>query len=62
MNNNPKAETPENDLAKIRGNYEVDHWSKKYGVSTEDLKKLGNHLGIQDKIIKTLFKKKVFEF
>jgi len=62
MNNKVKASPNDQDLAKIRDNYEEDYWSKKYGVTTDEIKKSENHLGIQDRIIKALFKNKVFEF
>lgn len=62
MNNKVKARPDDQDLASIRENYEEDYWSKKYGVSTDEIKKSGNHLGIQDRIIKALFRNKVFEF
>jgi|GEM_PF-803081 hypothetical protein len=62
MNNKVKIRPDDQDLVKIRENYEEDYWSKKYGVSTEEIKKSGNYLGLQDRIIKALFRKKAFEF
>jgi hypothetical protein len=62
MNNKVKARPDEQDLAKIRDNYEEDYWSKKYGVSADEIKRSGNNLRLQDRIIKALFKKRVFEF
>jgi len=62
MNNKVKIDAHDQDLAKIRENYEEDYWSKKYGVSADEIKKSGTYLGIQDRIIKALFRKKAFEF
>lgn len=61
MNNKIKAPA-DKDLAAIRENYEEDYWSKKYGVSADEIKRSGNNLRIRDRIIKALFKNKVFEF
>jgi isocitrate/isopropylmalate dehydrogenase len=62
MNNEIKAETRDTDLVKIRENSEDDYWSVKYGVSSEELKKTSHNLGIKEKILNALSKKKVFEF
>ena len=62
MNNKIKAEINNTDLVKIRENSEDNYWSVKYGVSSEELKKTGHNLGIKEKIINALSKKKVFEF
>lgn len=62
MNNKVKTRPDDQDMANIRENYEEDYWSKKYGVSADEIKKSGNYLGLQDRIIKALFRKKVFEF
>ena len=62
MNKNVKVDAADKDLAKIRENYDEDYWSKKYGVSADEIKTSGNNIPLQDRIIRALFKKRVFEF
>ncbi|MDF2434398.1 MAG: hypothetical protein JWP44_4029 [Mucilaginibacter sp.] len=60
MKNNNQAEAREKHALQIKENYEDEYWSKKYGVSTEQLKEKGNKVGISTKIIDAYFKKKSF--
>ncbi|MDB5006277.1 MAG: hypothetical protein JWQ84_3251 [Mucilaginibacter sp.] len=60
MKDNNKAEAPETQALHMKENYEDEYWSKKYGVSTEELKEKGNDVGISTKIIDAYFKKKSF--
>jgi len=61
MSNDIKIENNEKEITKIRESYEDEYWSKKYGVTAEELKKEGNSVvGIYNKIISANFKKKVF--
>jgi hypothetical protein len=60
MNNHIEAEEQKKETTLIRENLEDEYWSKKYGVSSEDLKKTGNNIGLSAKIIAATFKKKSY--
>jgi hypothetical protein len=38
MDDKTKTGSPDSDLINTRENYEVEYWSKKFGVSAEELK------------------------
>jgi len=59
MNSN-KIQNAERDLIQIQENHADEYWSKKYGVSTEEMKKTGNNIGIIEKIIEASIKNKSF--
>ncbi len=44
----------------IQQNSEDSYWQKKYGVSTDDLKKTGHNLRISDRIIQVNMNNKAF--
>jgi hypothetical protein len=60
MKDQVKTEEIKKVEAAIQENYEDDYWLETYGVSTEELKRSGKNLGIEDKIIKANFENKVF--
>jgi len=60
MNNRIKTEDQKKEVIEIQKNYEDEYWSKKYDVSTEELKETGNTLALAAKIIKAGFKHKSF--
>lgn len=60
MNNRIKTEDPRKAVIEIQKNYEDEYWSKKYDVSTEELKEAGNSATLSAKIIKAGFKHKSF--
>jgi len=61
MNNDTTAEISEKELTDIRENYEDEYWSKKYGVSAEELKKQENSKArIYHKIVEANFNNKRF--
>jgi len=53
-NNNAQLEK---EIIDIRQNQQDEYWTKKYGVSPEDLKKTKKNVGISAKIIEAAFKK-----
>ncbi|ASU33893.1 hypothetical protein [Mucilaginibacter xinganensis] len=61
MHNNIRTETQNREIFQIQANSEDEYWSKKYEVSTEDLKGKGMNIGISDKILKAISKNKVLE-
>jgi hypothetical protein len=60
MNNIIKTEEPKTETTVLLENYEDEYWAKKYGVSSEDLKKSDRHIGISAKIIAANFKNKSY--
>jgi hypothetical protein len=62
METNVKIENQNKEISQIKANSEDEYWSKKYDVSTEQLKETGNIMGISDKILKLTTKNKSFSF
>lgn len=60
MNNSIKTEDRKKEVIEIQKNYEDDYWSKKYDVSTEELKETGNYIPLSARIIKAGIKHKSF--
>jgi hypothetical protein len=60
MNNSKKAEDQNREISQIRENYEDEYWAKKYGVSSEEIKKSGHNKDISARIIEAAFKKKSY--
>jgi hypothetical protein len=60
MNNSNKAEDRDKEISQIRENYEDEYWGKKYGVSSEEIKKSGHNKDISARIIEAAFKKKSY--
>jgi Protein of unknown function (DUF3606) len=58
MDTQIKTASRNKEITNIQENYEVDYWSKKYGVSTEELKKTGHTDSIRAKIVEAQFKNK----
>lgn len=56
MNNSIKAEDQNREISQIKDNYEDEYWSKKYGVSSEEIKK-SSRKDISARIIDAAFKK-----
>jgi isocitrate/isopropylmalate dehydrogenase len=57
MNNSIKAEDRTKEISEIRENYEDEYWSKKYGVSSDEIKKNSHHKDISTRIVEAAFKK-----
>jgi hypothetical protein len=55
---NSKHEDLDKDIVTIQQNQQDEYWSKKYGVSHDELKKSRKNIGISAKIIEAAFKKK----
>ena len=60
MNNSNTAEDRDKEISQIRENYEDEYWAKKYGVSSEEIKKSGHNKDISARIIEAAFKKKSY--
>jgi hypothetical protein len=60
MNNNIRTETQKREIFQIQANSEDEYWSKKYGVSAEDLKQKGKTIGVSAKILEATSKNKSF--
>ena len=60
MNNNSKTEDQNKEISQIRENYEDEYWGKKYGVSSEEIKRSGHNKDISARIIEAAFKKKSY--
>ena len=60
MNDQVKAEDIQKDKATIKENHEDSYWLKKYGVSSDELKRTGNAKGIRAQIIEASFDGKLF--
>jgi hypothetical protein len=59
MDNSIKAEDQTKELSQIRENYEDEYWGKKYGVSSDEIKRSHNK-DISARIIDAAFKKKSY--
>ncbi|HZY36590.1 MAG TPA: hypothetical protein VFE53_08075 [Mucilaginibacter sp.] len=57
MNNSNKAEDQTREISEIRENYEDEYWSKKYGVSSDEIKTDGHGKDISARIIAAAFKR-----
>jgi len=53
MKNKTEIEIPENEKKQVRENSEIDYWSKKYDISSDDLKNKKYNVGIYDKIVES---------
>jgi len=62
METNVKIETQNREISQIKANSEDEYWSKKYDVSTEQIKETGGIIGISEKILKLTTKNKSFSF
>ncbi|HVW98480.1 MAG TPA: hypothetical protein VHA56_21115 [Mucilaginibacter sp.] len=62
MKNNIKNENPAFEITQIQANSADEYWSKKYGVSTEELKTKGANVSISSKILEAAIKNNVFSF
>jgi hypothetical protein len=62
METNVKIETQNREISQIKANSEDEYWSKKYDVSTEQLKETKSLMGISEKILKLTTKNKSFSF
>jgi len=60
MNNNSKIEDQNKEISQIRDNYEDEYWGKKYGVSSDEIKRSSHNKDISSKIIEAAFKKKSY--
>lgn len=60
MNNNSKTEDQNKEISQIRENYEDEYWGKKYGVSSDEIKRSGYNKDISARIIEAAFKKKSY--
>ena len=59
-NSNKKAEDQDKEISLIRENYEDEYWAKKYGVSSDEIKRSGHNKNISARIIEAAFKKKSY--
>jgi hypothetical protein len=62
MNKNIEAEDSNKNLALLQDNHADEYWSKKYGVSAEELKQANHKSDITSKILEVNFKKKAYSF
>ena len=62
METNVKIENQNKEISQIKANSEDEYWSKKYNVSTEQLKETGNIMGISDKILQVTTKNRTFSY
>ncbi|MDB4918904.1 hypothetical protein [Mucilaginibacter sp.] len=60
METNVKNKNQNREISQMKANSEDEYWSKKYDVSTEQLKETGNTIGISEKILKLTAKNKSF--
>ncbi len=60
MNTNSKIEDQNKEISQIRENYEDEYWAKKYGVSSDEIKRSGHNKDISSRIIEAAFKKKSY--
>jgi len=60
MNNHIKNGDPKKEVIEIQKNYEDEYWSRKYDVSTEELKETGHNMPLSARIIKAGIKHKSF--
>jgi hypothetical protein len=60
MENHIKTENQKKQFNQILDNYNDEYWSKKYGVSAQDLKNTSSNLGISAKIIEATSKNMAF--
>ncbi len=60
MDNSIKAEDQTRELSQIRENHEDEYWGKKYGVSSDEIKRSGHNKDISARIIEAAFKKKSY--
>ena len=60
MEANVKNKNQNREISQMKANSEDEYWSKKYDVSTEQLKETGNIIGISEKILKVTTKNKSF--
>jgi hypothetical protein len=60
METNVKNKNQNREISQMKANSEDEYWSKKYDVSTEQLKETGNIIGISEKILKVTTKNKSF--
>jgi uncharacterized protein DUF3606 len=58
MDNKQKVGSPDRDRINVNEDYELQDWSKKYGVSVADLKAAVKAVGTQAKDVKAHLKKK----
>lgn len=57
MDNKKKAGTADRDRINVHEEYELRDWSKKFGVSHEELKKAVKEVGIMAKDVEEFLKK-----
>jgi hypothetical protein len=62
MNNQSNNADPKTELDLLTDNHHDEYWTKKYGVSAEDLKKTGDKRDLTSKILEATFKKKAYSF
>jgi hypothetical protein len=57
MDDKTKTGSPDSDLVNVSEEYEVQYWSKKFGVSAEDLKSAVKAVGNSAKAVEQHLKK-----
>lgn len=62
MKNNIQNERQKREITQIQANSADEYWSKKYGVSTDELKAKGTRMSVSDKILEVATKNKIFSF
>lgn len=56
MDNKAKTGSPDRDRINVNEDYELQHWSKKFGVSHDDLKKAVKKAGTSAKAVEAFLK------
>lgn len=62
MKNNSQNENQDREITQIQANSADEYWTKKYGVSTDELKAKGHRMSITDKILEVATKNKTFSY
>ena len=62
MKNNIQNEKQKRQINQIQANSADEYWTKKYGVSTDELKAKGTRMSVSDKILEVAIKNKSFSY
>ena len=57
MDNKQKTGSPDRDRINVNEDYELQHWSKKFGVSSDELKKAVKAVGTSAEAVEKHLKK-----
>jgi hypothetical protein len=57
MDNKQKTGSPDRDRINVNEDYELQHWSKKFGVSSDELKKAVKTVGTSAEAVEKHLKK-----